>query len=315
MNKMLILSVAAAALAVPARAEFEADAKKALRETAVLAEAKLKAADVLGQKAITLLPVKGDDAGYFENLLVGAFVNAGRTLVVSNDEKKDERFKRILGEIRWDEKQTTLKSVDSATIDTLGKLKSTQVFVESRLEVMKRKNGKIAVELNLLAYEIETKRFVWSVNLAPERPSAPTALKIRAKVETSYNGDASCASAILLDTEVEQQLVELGYVVDGNEKPDVVVKLEVLRTTFDATGSYRVFDGTVQVTATAQGPEKRLLGKQTLSARGARGLGELAADKNLVVKLAEMTGAWAKETLSPTALRVKHPDFIESINE
>ena len=315
MNKMMILSVVAATLAMPARAEFEADAKKALRETAVQAETKLKAADALGKKAITLLPVKGDDAGYFENLLVGAFVNAGRTLVVSNDEAKDERFKRILGEIKWDEKQTTLKSVDPATIDALGKLKSTQVFVEARLEVTKRKNGKIAVELNLLAYEIETKRFIWSVNLAPEGAAASTAFKIRAKVETSYNGKASGDAAVLLNTEVKQQLVDLGYVVDGADDPDVVVKLEVLRTTFDTTGAYLVFDGTVQVTATAQGPEKRLIGKQTLSARGARGLGELAADKNLVVKLAEKTGTWSKETLAPTALRVKHPDFIESITE
>ena len=314
MNKMMILSVVAATLAMSARAEFEADAKKALRETAVQAEAKLKAADALGKKAITLLPVKGDDAGYFENLLVGAFVNAGRTLVVSNDEAKDERFKRILGEIKWDEKQTTLKSVDPATIDALGKLKSTQVFVEARLEVTKRKNGKVAVELNLLAYEIETKKFVWSVNLAPDGQAA-TGLKIRAKVETTYNGKASGDAAVLLNTEVKQQLVDLGYVVDGVEKPDVVVKLVVLRTTFDSTGSYLVYDGTVQVEATAQGSEKRLLGKQVLSARGARGLGELAADKNLVVKLAEKTGTWAKETLSPAALRVKHPEFVESIAE
>ena len=314
MNKMMILSVVAATLAMSARAEFEADAKKALRETAVQAEAKLKAADALGKKAITLLPVKGDDAGYFENLLVGAFVNAGRTLVVSNDEAKDERFKRILGEIKWDEKQTTLKSVDPATIDALGKLKSTQVFVEARLEVTKRKNGKVAVELNLLAYEIETKKFVWSVNLAPDGQAA-TGLKIRAKVETTYNGKASGDAAVLLNTEVKQQLVDLGYVVDGVENPDVVVKLVVLRTTFDSTGSYLVYDGTVQIEATAQGSEKRLLGKQVLSARGARGLGELAADKNLVVKLAEKTGTWAKETLSPAALRVKHPEFVESIAE
>lgn len=314
MSKMMILSVVAATMAMSARAEFEADAKKALRETAVQAEAKLKAADALGKKAITLLPVKGDDAGYFENLLVGAFVNAGRTLVVSNDEKKDERFKRILGEIKWDERQTTLKSVDPATIDALGKLKSTQVFVEARLEVTKRKNGKVAVELNLLAYEIETKKFVWSVNLAPDGQAA-TGLKIRAKVETTYNGKASGDAAVLLNTEVKQQLVDLGYVVDGVENPDVVVKLVVLRTTFDTTGSYLVYDGTVQIEATAQGSEKRLLGKQVLSARGARGLGELAADKNLVVKLAEKTGTWAKETLSPAALRVKHPEFVESIAE
>ena len=144
---------------------------------------------------------------------------------------------------------------------------------------------------------------------------SPSKLKIRAKVETTYNGKASGDAAVLLTTEVKQQLVDLGYVVDGVEKPDVIVKLVVLRTTFDSTGSYQVYDGTVQVEATAQGPEKRLLGKQTLSARGARGLGELAADKNLVVKLAEKTGTWAKETLSPTALRVKHPEFVESIAE
>ena len=315
MNKVMILSAVAAVLTMSVCADFEADAKKALRETAALAEAKLKTADALGQKAITLLPVKGDDAGYFENLLVGAFVNAGRTLVVSNDEKKDERFKRILGEIKWDEKQTTLKSVDPTTIDALGKLKSTQVFVEAHLEVTKRKNGKVAAELNLLAYEIETKKFVWSVNLAPEGGVSSTKPKICAKVETVYNGKASGEAAELLNTAVKQQMVDLGYVVDGAEGPDVIVKLFVQRTTFDTTGSYLVFDGTVHVTATAQGSEKRLLGKETLSARGARGLGEEAADKNLVVKLAEKTGTWFKDTLSLTALRVKHPEFIETIVE
>jgi len=314
MNRTFVITCLSAFLAVSASAEFEANAKRALRETATRAQARLKAAEPFGSKAITLLPVKGDDGGYFERLLTGAFVGAGRTLVVSNDEQKDERFKRILKEIRWDEAQMTLKSIDPVTLDALGRLKSTQIFVEARLDVVKRKSGRFVVELNLLAYEIATKRFIWSENLVVDEAEGQSS-GIKVKLETAYNGDSSSSAAALLHTEVKQQLLDLGLVVDGAGDPDILVKLTVLRTVFDTTGAYQVFDGTLRVSAQAQGTAKRLLGEKTISARGERGLGEMAADKNLVVKLAEETGKWAKATLSPTALRVNHPDFVKSIAE
>ena len=314
--KRLVLIGCAAALALTASAEFDAKAKATLRETATQAGTRLRGATALGEKAITLLPVKGDDGGYFEGLLTDAFVGSGRTLVVSNDEKKDARFKRILKEIRWDEAQTTLKSIDPMTIDTLGKLKSTQILVESRVDVSKKKNGRYMVELNLLAYEIETKRFVWSTNLVVgDAAAGGVPSKIRAKLEVAGNGEESHNAAALLAIELKQQLVDLGLVVDGAEKPDVVIKAEVLRTVFDKTGTYLVLDGTVILSAEGRGAEKRLLGRQTLSARGTRGLGELAAEKNLVSGMAAETGKWLKENVSPAALRLKHPEFVEAIAE
>ena len=151
-----ICAIAAMASLVSA-ADFDAAAKASIRKSVAAAEAQFRSAPALDGKAITLLPVKGDSDGYCERLLIGALVNAGKTCVVSNDDKKDERFRRILKEIAWDERQTTLKSIDPRTADELGHLKSTQMLIEARLDVVRHGRKRRAVaELDILgSYLIE----------------------------------------------------------------------------------------------------------------------------------------------------------------
>ena len=136
MKKRVVIFCALALISPVVASAFDAQEKEALRVVADVTEKGLRGAGELDGKAITILPIKGDQDGYFERLLIGAFVKAGKTCVVGNDEKGDVRFKRILGEIKWDERQTTLKSVDPATIDVLGRLKSTQMLIEGVLGII-----------------------------------------------------------------------------------------------------------------------------------------------------------------------------------
>ena len=115
--KRIVAGFCALALMSPVAAvPFDAREKDALRVVAKTVEDGLRGVKELDGKAITILPVKGDRDDYFGRLMIGAFVNAGKTCVVGNDEQNDGRFQRILEEIKWDERQTTLKSVDPATI-------------------------------------------------------------------------------------------------------------------------------------------------------------------------------------------------------
>ena len=90
--KTIIAPAFAAAALIACAEPFGAAEKAVLRDVAKQAEAKMKEAAALEGKAVTLLPVHGDEDGYMERLLIGAVVSSGRTGVISNDEKNDERF-------------------------------------------------------------------------------------------------------------------------------------------------------------------------------------------------------------------------------
>ena len=169
MKKTVCAAVALLALGASAAA-FDATERDIVRKAVSAARERLRTASALDGKAVTLLPVKGDDdSGFAGQLLMTALVEAGKTCVISNDEKNDERFKRILQEIKWDERQTTLKSIDPATADELGRLKSTQILLEARFDIVRRgRKQRPVAELGLLAYSVATKQFVWAADVAAD---------------------------------------------------------------------------------------------------------------------------------------------------
>ena len=99
MKKRVVAFCALALMTPVMTVAFDAKEKDALRIVADATEKGLRGAGELNGKAITILPIKGDQDGYFERLLIGVFVKAGKTCVVGNDEKGDARFRRILGEL------------------------------------------------------------------------------------------------------------------------------------------------------------------------------------------------------------------------
>ena len=305
MNSALKTAVAVA-LAPVVLLAFDANEKEALRSLAKKSEAALRTANALDGKAITLLPVRGDADGYFERLLVGAVVNSGKNCVVGNDEEKDARFRRILGEIKWDERQTTLKSVDPATIDRLGSLKSTQVLLEAVLDVEKKGEKEVSVELNLLAYAIETKQYVWSVNIADgtveraktitqSQPTTPSPEAVRVNVVAC--GGLAPIVAHQAAAEARNALAKAGYVVDGGDEPDVVVSVSAGREVLDRSGDWFVYRGVVHLKTEIKGPKPRFMAEKEVVGTGRRGLGETFAEKNLADALVPGIAKWVKDSV------------------
>ena len=324
MKKRVVVFCALALISPVVASAFDVQEKEALRGVADVTEKGLRGAGELNGKAITILPIKGDQDGYFERLLIGAFVKAGKTCVVGNDEKGDARFKRILSEIKWDERQTTLKSVDPATIDVLGKLKSTQMLIEGVLGIVRKEGGDVLAELNLLAYEIETKQYVWSANVydgkfAPVKtvvssaPVAADAVKVRVAVRDG-GGNARRVSDHAL-VAVRNALAAEGYVVDGKCAPDVEVAVSADREVFDQTGPWIVFTGSLRLQTQIKGRDPRFQSEKVLYAKGKRGLGEEAAEQSLAEALVGQVGEWAKSSFSRENLGLKAVMVSLSVGE
>ena len=311
--KRIICTVAMMA-ALVSTAAFDDVEKSAIRKSVASAEARLKSATALDGKAITLLPVKGDSDGYCERLVIGALVNAGKTCVVSNDEKTDERFRRILKEIAWDERQTTLKSIDPRTADELGHLKSTQILIEARLDVVRRGRKRTAVaELDLLAYAIKTKQYVWTAHISLDGAGHPWPNPADFNVMVDFKGDNDAAGlSVLVASAVRNAVAGYGFRVNAEGKHDLSLAASFSRETFDKSGGYLVFKGMAGArlaSATGDG----IIYEKTFSANGARALGEDDAVRNLANALSAQMLKWLDETLAPGVLFAKHPDLADAV--
>ena len=310
MKAKLIVCALATTAVLAVSAAFDESERNAIRKSVAAAEASLRAAKSLDGKAITVLPVKGDPDGYCNRLVIGALVNAGKTCVVSNDEKKDERFKRILKEIKWDEMQTTLKSIDPRTADELGHLKSTQVLLEVRLDLFRRGRRRRAVaELNFLAYEVSTKQYVWTADIALDESGRawPDASEFNVKVDFS-GSDEAAALAALSAVKVRNAVAGYGYRVNGEGVTDLSLSAKFAQQTFDRSGEYLVLKGMAVVRLSSRTGEG-ILYEKTFSARGKRGLGAEEALRNLAENLDGQLVKWLDETLKPAVFFSKHRDF------
>lgn len=315
--------------------------RAAARAVTDAVKARMEGAEALQGKVLTLLPIRGDAEGYLDGLLVDAMVQAGLTTVIPNDER-DARFKRILKEIAWDEEQTRLATIDPSTIDELGHLLSTQVLLEGRLMESRLPaardrrglpagwagadgEGAIEMELQLFAYEIQTKRYVWTAIVTAVEPppfnpqqgphdqtaepvnpihwsieEALVPLNIGVKVTA---GEGADMEADLVDTFVRGRLADLGYRVGSGKDDDLVLDLQTSCNLFDQKwNQYLVYEGTLKATLAVKGGEAHELGAASFPARGARGLGEAQAHRNLADEMDAQLGGWLKRTLTPDAV-------------
>ena len=321
------------ALALLAAAEwglaFDPGEKAVLRGVEGELENAFRSAPALDGKAITLLPVRGDEEGYAEGLALEALVKSGQTAVVSNDEKRDERFKRILSEIRWDEMQTRLGSIDPATVDELGRLKSTQILLEGRLDVHRRggmlQSRGFGAELELLAYEVGSKQYVWAGRFVLPMPKAEgaggeggwkSAIRlteisaprlVRVAAESTY-GEGAERTGDRVDTFVRGMLADMGFWVDSTAKPDLTLALHTEQETFDESGQWIVYDGKTKASLRLHGADDRLVGETDIDARGLRGLGAAQAAKNLADALEAELSVWMKGRLRADLVRMEAVD-------
>lgn len=309
MKMKLIVCALAATAAIAASAAFEEPERNAVRKSVNAVETMLKSDKTLNGKAITVLPVRGDAEEYCERLLIGALVNAKKTCVVPNDEQ-DARFKRILETIKWDERQTTLKSIDPKTADELGRLLSTQIFIEARLELFRRGRKRRAVaELNLLAYEVSTKQYVWTANIALDESGRgwPDASEYNVKIDFKGEGDAAGVAAIAASV-ARNVVAGYGYRVNADGPVDLALTASFTRDTFDRSNSYLVFTGAANVRL-ASCVGDGVLYEQPFTGKGKRGLGETEAERNLATDLDEELVKWLDDTLKPAVFFAKHRDF------
>ena len=328
--KTILFGVAAGCLALAASA-FDLDEKNAVRAAVGKVAAQLKTATALDGKAVTLFPVRGDDAGFAEELLIGAMVGAGKTCVTSNDEN-DRRFREILKNLEWNERRRDLKAFDPATLDELGKLKAAQILVEATLELGRSapdRKGRTspAAGIRILAYAIETKQYVWSADVPVEfpgqapRPALPAVFKRPASaplnVAVSATGDArGSAVAAQLKSAADTEIASRGLgIVGGKDAPDVVVALAASASEFSKTGPFVVMEGSVRASARVEGAEQRLLGERAFSAKGSRSLGEAAAVQSLAGALDIQVRAWLNEVLKAGQLDVEGVEFTLDLGD
>lgn len=310
MNIKITVCAVAAMAALVASAAFDENERSAVRRAVSEAQTRLKSAGALDGKAITLLPVRGDSDEFAERLVIGALVNAGKNCVISNDET-DERLKRILETIKWDEAQTTLKSIDPKTVDELGRLKSTQILLEARLDVFHRGRKRRAVaELNLLAYEVKTKQYVWTADIAVDASGRvwPDPSEYNVKVSFTAAEDDAAPIAGLAATVVRNQVAGYGYRVDAEGIVDLELSSHFAQEVFDKSGEYIVLKGVARARLASKTGDG-VLYEKTFEAKGKRGLGTSEALKNLSDVLSDQIRKWVDETLEPRVFFAKHRDF------
>lgn len=311
MNTKITVCAVVAMVVLVVSAAFDENERNAVRRAVSEAETRLKSAGALDGKAITLLPIRGDSDGFAEPLIIGAFVNAKKTCVTSNNENTDERLKKILEKIKWDEAQTTLKSIDPTTADELGHLKSTQIFIEARLDLFRRGRKRRAVaELNLLAYEVKTKQYVWTADIAVDASGRlwPDPSEYNVKVSFAAAEDDATPIAGLAATMVRNQVAGYGYRVDAEGIVDLELSSLFAQEVFDKSGEYVILKGVARARLASKTGDG-VLYEKTFEARGKRGLGMSEAIKNLSDVLSDQIRKWVDETLEPHVFFAKHRDF------
>ncbi len=137
------------------------DAIQALKGAVDKIGAAVKASKIADKDAVSFFFLKGDDDGYAESLLRNAFLTAGKTVVVPNNDE-DEFLKEIYKQMAWDERKSTM--LDPKTVEKIDtrKLKSTQVLVYGRVSVTVSNPRYALAEISLDAYSIQTKEYLFS---------------------------------------------------------------------------------------------------------------------------------------------------------
>ncbi len=121
----------------------------------------VKTSKIADKATVSFFFVKGDENGYTETLLRNAFLAAGKTVVVPNNDE-DKFLKEIYKQMEWDERKSTM--LDPKTVEKIDaqKLKSTQILVYGSVLVSTSNPRYVLAEISLDAYSIQTKEYLFS---------------------------------------------------------------------------------------------------------------------------------------------------------
>ena len=319
MKTILSSFFAAAVLALPAARAADAAApaaftlaeRKVLQALAADVSAALRESAVPADAPVAILPLGGDRGDYALSLLKNAVTDAGRVCVEGRD---DPMFVSICDEIGWSVLKERYGELDPSAMTAFGKLKSVRVLLYGRLDVFKNAKGRLeAVEINLHASEIETRKHVWGKTFRRDRksrdhdgdevravPASPLPSDLFVYVSARPDDEDSSDLALELLSVSRERFGGNGFrLVLEPDEADVSVQLKVGKTVFDRTGNYAVMEGSVRALAVVPARKGFYLGETRIDReRGERRLGDRDAMLSVRDAIAPKLVSWIGENVT-----------------
>lgn len=285
----------------------ESEWKDAVRAAFDNARAGLAEAPIGADMPVAVLPVHGDsDDGWVLGQANDTLVLAGKTCVVGKDEPM---WDVVIDEIDWDRMKSDI--LDPETLDRLDarKLKSAKALMTVGVEGQKRGERRWRAAVTLRVVEIATKQYVWCGRFDSRKGGGPGSnglnwtgttvpLTVGLKVTAEKGAEME---ADLLETWARGRLADSGFRVGSGKDDDVTLSIETRSELLDETPPYRAYAGSAKAVLSVQGSEARELGAKWVDARGAHGLLESEARRNLADALESQLSEWMKRTLDPEA--------------
>lgn len=118
-------------------------------------------ASKIGDKSVSFFFVEGDENGAIETYARNLFVEAGKSVVVPNDDE-NKLLKEIYSQMEFDERKAGILA--PGTIDKITDecLKSTQVLVYGSCNILEDNKRYTHLEVSLDAFDIATKEYLFS---------------------------------------------------------------------------------------------------------------------------------------------------------
>lgn len=157
----LLAAAAAAALALPARADktpFGEGERQAFAAAMADVASSLRGSTIPDGAGVSVLAVAGDRDAAVAGLLKIAVTDAGKTYV---EGKNDPMWEEVVKEIEFDEVKGNAGLLDPKTLDKLGSLKASNILLYGAIRACSQTENRIFVELELHATDVKTKRHVW----------------------------------------------------------------------------------------------------------------------------------------------------------
>ncbi len=156
MKNIAYILITVLLLPLALRADSQIDIRQALQAAVEQAGDSLSKSVTDRGKTISVLPIAGDQDRYVEGLLKNAVTRSGLTYV---EGRNDPFWDEVMAEVEWDERKDDM--LDPETIDTFGKLKSTQWLLYGTVRDTQDTGRMVYVEIELHLSSIETKQHIW----------------------------------------------------------------------------------------------------------------------------------------------------------
>lgn len=231
-TKTFLAAFAAASVAASLLAQgtsFSEDARQAFKGAAEKAQASLAASRLSADQAASVFFIEGDKGGYVETLVRDAFLAAGLTYVVPNDDES-KLLQKIYSEIEFDERKEGVVSPKTVEKINAAALKSTQVLVYGNVWTVVDNDRYTLVEMSLGAYSVKTKEFLWAGSFdcrhyKPGKVPEVGIVDLPAEVRETLKNQISTAIEQSINAQPKLKSVKTAAILPlvGDETADLVV--------------------------------------------------------------------------------------------